>query len=112
MEGPQNKYDKFLKPFKNVFVLSLIVFAIWMLFFDSNSWFIHNELNEDIDKLEQEKEYYKGEIERDSKEIKELSTEEGLEKYGREHYKMKKENEEIYIVEYEDSSSTKKDDNE
>ena len=112
MPEPQNKYDKFLKPFKNVFVLSLIVFAIWMLFFDSNSWFIHNELNEDIDKLEQEKEYYKGEIEKDSKEIKELSTEEGIEKYGREHYKMKKENEEIYLVEYEDSSSTKSDDNE
>ena len=102
--------SKYLKPFKNVFVLILIIFAIWMLFFDSNSWFIHNELNEDINNLEEEKEYYKGEIEKDKKEIEKLSTEEGIEKYGREHYKMKKEDEEIYIVEYEDSLKQKKKD--
>ncbi|MBT8267505.1 MAG: septum formation initiator family protein [Bacteroidia bacterium] len=99
---------KYLKPFKNIFVIILIVFSIWMLFFDSNSWFIHNELNEDMDKLEEEKEYYQNEIKKDQKEIKELSTDEGIEKYGREHYKMKKEDEEIYIIEYEDSTNQKK----
>jgi cell division protein FtsB len=112
MQEPQKEYSKYLKPFKNVFVLVLIIFAVWMLFFDSNSWFIHNELNEDIDKLEEEKEYYKGEIEKDSKEIKELTSEEGIEKYGREHYKMKKEDEEIYIIEYEDSIAKEKKKNE
>ena len=101
---------KYLRPFKNIFVLILIIFSVWMLFFDSNSWFIHNELNEDIDKLEDEKEYYEEEIEKDRKEIEELSTEEGIEKYGREHYKMKKDDEEIYIIEYEDSIKQKKKD--
>jgi len=108
MKEPQEKYHKYLKPFKNVFVLILIIFAVWMLFFDSNSWFIHNELNEDIEKLEEEKEYYEGEIEKDQEEIEELSSEEGIEKYGREHYKMKKEDEEIYIIEYEDSIAKQK----
>ena len=102
--------NRYLKPFKNVFVLILIIFAVWMLFFDSNSWFIPNELNQDIKKLEEEKEYYQGEIEKDKKEIEKLSTEEGIEKYGREHYKMKKEDEEIYIIEYEDSLKQKKKD--
>lgn len=101
---------KYLRPFKNIFVLILIIFSVWMLFFDSNSWFIHNELNEDIEDLEDEKEYYEGEIEKDEKEIEELSTEEGIEKYGREHYKMKKDDEEIYIIEYEDSVKQKKKD--
>ena len=55
--------SKYLKPFKNIFLLIFIVFAIWMLFFDANSWFIHHELNSEIDKLEAEKEYYKKEIE-------------------------------------------------
>ncbi len=110
-KGP-NRYEKFFKPFRNIFVLSLVVFAVWMLFFDSNSWFIHNELNHEIKKLEEEKRYYEGEIEKDSNEIKSLSTEEGLEKYGREHYKMKKEDEEIYIIEYEDSLQKKSADNE
>ena len=95
--------SKFFKPFKNIFVVVFVVFAIWMLFFDSNSWFIHNELNNDIKALENEREYYKNEIEKDKKEIKKLSNDKGVEKYGREKYHMKKENEEIYIIEYEDS---------
>ena len=45
-----SKYKRLLKPFKNVFLLILVGFFVWMLFFDSNSWFIHNELNNDIDK--------------------------------------------------------------
>ncbi len=105
-----NNKSKFFKPFKNIFILILIVFVIWMLFFDSNSWFIHNELNTEIDDLEAEKEYYKKEIEKDNKAIKKLSTEEGLEKFAREEYYMKREKEEIFIIEYEDSLKTKKDD--
>ena len=104
------KYKRFFRPFKNVFFLIFIIFAIWMLFFDSNSWFIHNELNNDIEALEDEKDYYKNEIEKDKKEIKKLSNDDGLEKYGREKYHMKKENEEIYLIEYEDSIAKQKKD--
>jgi len=101
--------NKFIKPFKNWFVVIVIVFVVWMLFFDANSWFIHNELNSDIKDLENEKEYYKREIEKDDKAIKKLSTEEGLEKFAREEYYMKRDNEEIFIIEYEDSLKTKSD---
>ena len=103
-----NKHKRLLKPFKNVFLLIFMVFAIWMLFFDSNSWFIHNELNNDIEALEEEKEYYKKEIEKDKEEIQKLSNDEGLEKYGREKYRMKKKDEEIYLIEYEDSIAKQK----
>lgn len=108
MAKTKSKYKGLLKPFKNVFLLILIVFSVWMLFFDSNSWFIHNELNNDIEKLEDEKKYYQNEIKKDSKEIKKLSTDDGLEKFGREKYNMKKENEEIYLIEYEDSIAKQK----
>ena len=57
--------SKFIKPLKNVFVIILIVFAIWMLFFDGNSLLIHNELNKEIKDLENEKQYYKKEIIKD-----------------------------------------------
>lgn len=97
------KYSKFLSPFKNVFIVILIIFCIWMLFFDTHNLFLHRELNKEINKLEQEKEYYKKEIDKDKKELKSLSNDEGVEKYGGERYKMKKENEEIYLIEYEDS---------
>ena len=108
MPKSQNKYKRVLKPFKNIFLLIIIVFSVWMLFFDSNSWFIHNELNNDIKDLEDEKKYYKKEIEKDNKEIKKLSNDDGLEKYGREKYHMKKDNEEIYLIEYEDSIAKQK----
>lgn len=100
--------SKYLKPFKNWFILILSGFLIWMIFFDANSWLIHHELNSDIEALENEKEYYKREIEKDNKAIKKLSSEEGLEKFARESYYMKRENEEIYIIEYEDSLKVKK----
>jgi len=103
--------SKFLKPFKNIFILILIVFIVWMLFFDANSYLIHHELNSDINDLEAEKEYYQKEILKDKKALKKLSTEEGLEKFAREEYYLKRDNEEIFIIEYEDSLKTK-DDNE
>jgi cell division protein FtsB len=98
--------NKYLKPFKNIFILIIVVFVIWMLFFDANSWLIHHELNTEIDDLEDEKEYYRKEIEKDKKDLKKLSTEEGLEKFAREEYYMKRDNEDIFIIEYEDSLKT------
>lgn len=78
-----------------------------MLFFDSNSLLIHTELNDEISDLEDEKTYYQKEITKDKKAIKALSTEDGLEKMAREKYYMKKENEDIYIIEYKDSLKSK-----
>jgi cell division protein FtsB len=100
------KKNKYLNPFKNIFILILVVFVIWMLFFDANSWIIHHELNTEIDDLENEKKYYHKEIEKDKKDLKKLGTEEGLEKFAREEYYMKRDNEDIFIIEYEDSLKT------
>ncbi|MCA0132271.1 FtsB family cell division protein [Winogradskyella alexanderae] len=100
MPKPKSKY---LKPFKNIYVIVLLGFAIWMLFFDAHSWLFHHELNTEINELEYQKQHYKNEMAKDNKAIKELSTEEGVERMARETYYMKKPNEEIYIIEYEDS---------
>ncbi len=101
---------RYLKPFKNIYVLSLIGFAIWMIFFDAHSWLLHRDLNKDVEDLEKEKAYYRNEMKKDNKAIKELSTEQGVEKMARETYYMKKPDEEIYIIEYEDSIAKQKKD--
>lgn len=106
MAKNKNK-SKWYKSARNVYILALAVFAVWMLFIDNNSWFIHNELNNEIESLEDEKDYYQKEIEKDNKAIKKLSTKDGLEKFAREEYYMKRKNEEIFIIEYEDSLKTK-----
>lgn len=94
-----NRLKNIFKPFKNIFLLVTIIFIVWMLFFDANSWLIHRELNKEIDALNVKKEFYESEINSDKKEIKILKTPEGVEKYAREKYNMKKENEDIYIIE-------------
>jgi cell division protein FtsB len=97
-----------LNKLKNIYIIISAIFIVWMLFLDANSWFSsHRELNRQIELLEKQKENLKIEIEKDRKIIKKFSSIEEVEKFAREHYFMKKENEVIYIVEYADSLKTK-----
>ncbi|MBT9188973.1 MULTISPECIES: septum formation initiator family protein [Zobellia] len=91
----------------NMYVLVLTVFVIWMLFFDTNSLLIHLELKKEIEKLEKQQEFLKDEIANDKKILEKLSDPEELEKFAREQYFLKKKNEEIYLIEYEDSLKIK-----
>lgn len=87
----------------NWYVLILIFFLVWMLFFDSNSYLIHKELDGDINALEQNIEFYQSEIEKDRVFIEKIGDSFELEKFAREKYYLKKENEDIYIIQEEDS---------
>jgi cell division protein FtsB len=87
----------------NIYVLVLTIFTIWMLFFDTNSLLIHRELRKEIDKLEKQQEFLKEEIARDKVIIERLSDPKELEKFAREQYYLKRKNEEIFLIEYEDS---------
>ncbi|WP_445385429.1 FtsB family cell division protein [Robiginitalea sp. IMCC44478] len=92
----------------NIYVLVLTVFAIWMLFFDTNSLLIHMELQKEIRKLEKQQEFLKEEISKDRALIEKLSDPAELEKFAREQYYLKKKNEEIFIIDFEDSLERKK----
>lgn len=92
----------------NIYVLVLTIFVIWMLFFDTNSFLIHKELKKEIKNLEKTQEFLRNEIEKDKKLINKLSDTNELEKFAREQYYLKKKNEEIYLIEYEDSLKNKK----
>ena len=90
---------KKLNNIQKIMIAIFVVFVIWMLFFDENSYLIHRELNAEIEKLENSTQYYKKEIEKDQKMIKALNNPKTLEKFARETYRMKKKDEDIYIVE-------------
>lgn len=81
-----------------------------MLFLDTNSWLIHKELDQEINELKNNKEYYIKEIIKDQDNIKILKDSTELEKFAREEYFMKRDGEEIYIIEYEDSVPKNKED--
>jgi cell division protein FtsB len=84
-------------------MLILVLFIVWMLFFDTNSFLIHNELNHDINALEANKEFYKDEITKDQVFIEKMQDSNEVEKFAREKYFLKKEKEDIFIIEHEDS---------
>ncbi len=96
--------------FLNKYVLIILLFVIWMLFLDTNSWLIHRELDQEIQELNDNKKYYIKEIVKDQKDIKILKDSSELEKFAREEYFMKRDDEEIYIIEYEDSVPKNKND--
>jgi len=79
----ENKLFKFLT---NSYVIIFSSFLVWMFFFDTNV-----QLNKE----------FKKEISKDKKTIIELQDSLQLEKFAREQYLMKKENEDIYIIEYD-----------
>ncbi|MGW9686814.1 FtsB family cell division protein [Flagellimonas sp. 2504JD1-5] len=103
------KNKKWFKVMTNMYVLVLTIFVIWMAFFDTNSLLIHLELRNEIKKLEKQKEFLQGEISKDKDILEKLSDKGELEKFAREKFYMKKENEEIFLIEYEDSLKIKKD---
>ena len=78
-----------------------MLFIIWMLFFDSNSWLVHRELNKKVYKLENQKDFYIDGIKKDEEELSKMKTDSGLEEYAREKLFMKKEDEEIFIIEFD-----------
>lgn len=85
----------------NRYVLVLIIFAFWMFFLDSNSWLIHHELDQEINELETNKEYYRKEIAKDRTVIEKLNDSFELESYARQNYYMKRPDEDIFIIEYD-----------
>lgn len=101
MTFKQFKEKSTVKFFSNKYVIILLTFAVWMLFFDENSLLNHLEFNKEINQLNKEKEYYESEIKADKELIEKLEDEQELEKFARETYKMKKENEDIYIIQYD-----------
>ena len=96
----ENKYFKF---FTNLYVMTSLLFLFWMLFMDTNSMIFHKELNNEIRDLTEQRNKLKIEIEKDKKLIKDLYDIDNYEKFARENFYMKKDDEEIYIIEYKDT---------
>tara|TARA_B110000438_G_scaffold76769_1_gene76970 strand:- start:5345 stop:5563 length:219 start_codon:yes stop_codon:yes gene_type:complete len=70
---------------------------------DTNSYLFHKELNTEINSLKEQKKRLKIEIEKDKKLIEDLNDMDNYEAFAREKFFMKKNNEEIYIIEFKDT---------
>lgn len=103
MKWKEFKAKTWVRVLSNKYLLVSLIFVVWMLFLDTNSWLIHNELNQDREELLDNRAYFLREIEKDTHTLKRLNDSVEIEKFARENYYMKRPNEEIFIIEYQDS---------
>ncbi|MGN8070644.1 septum formation initiator family protein [Mucilaginibacter sp. SG564] len=87
---------------KNKFFLVTLAFLVWMIFFDRNDLFSQYEYRKQVGKLKEERDFYKKETDQVTKELDELtSNPQKLEKFAREKYLMKKDNEDVFVIVHE-----------
>ena len=95
------KNNQVFKIITNIFVLILIPFLICTIFFDENSYLVHRKFTKEINNLKNTITFYESKISEDKATIKKLQDSLKLERFAREKYLMKKENEDIYIIEFD-----------
>ncbi|MCE3279180.1 MAG: Septum formation initiator [Bacteroidetes bacterium] len=85
--------------FKNKYFLTIITLSVWVIFFDKNDMATQIELRKEVKQLEEERNYYAHEIAEITSDLRELtSNPKTLEKFAREKYLMKRDNEEIFKI--------------
>ena len=80
--------------------VTIIFFFVWMMFFDSNGVVFMYKQYRSLQDLNSQQEFLRTEIDDMKRQKEELfSTDEKLEKYAREHYYFKRDNEDIFVIE-------------
>jgi cell division protein FtsB len=84
---------------KNKYFLTVVALGVWVIFFDKNDLRTELGLRKDVKKLEEERNYFDREIRSITSDLRELYTNpKTLEKFAREKYLMKRDNEDIFVI--------------
>lgn len=83
----------------NKYLIAVAVFVVMMLFFDDNNLFVQLDRKRQLNELFTQKEYYEKQIDTTNRQLSELQkSPESVEKFVREHYMMKRDNEDVFVV--------------
>lgn len=83
---------------RRLWIITIAVFILLLSVFDKNNLLDRWKLNKSIYALEQQRDYFLERIAEDSTLIENLKNDQFLERYAREHFLMKRDNEQIYII--------------
>lgn len=84
---------------RNKYLVATAAFVVWMLFFDHNDVFTQLERRSDLNELKQSKAYYEKQIAENKKFSNDLQfNAQAIERYARERYLMKRDNEDLFII--------------
>jgi cell division protein FtsB len=92
---------RFFSIITNKFLITAVAFAVWMVFLDENNWASQDERKQELRETDRNIAYLNSEIATMEKGYHELTTNpKRIEQYARERYRMKKDNEDLYIIEH------------
>ncbi len=90
---------KVLSVLTNKFLLTTLAFGAWMLYFDQNDWYSMREKKKELQDIKDNIAYLHKEIGSMERETEALRSDpQRLEQFAREHYNMKRDNEDLYII--------------
>ncbi|MFN8142800.1 MAG: septum formation initiator family protein [Bacteroidia bacterium] len=95
----ESAFAKYIPYIRNKYTLTFLGFLIWLSFFDRNDFITTMSYRQKLSELKNEKEYYEEEILKNKAYLNDLQTNrENLEKFGREKYFMKRDNEDVFVI--------------
>ncbi len=86
------------KIIRNKYFFTFLLFIIWVGLFDKNSLVEQQKYKQRIHELEQQQDYYISKFKEDSTKLEEFKSPEKLEKFARENFYMKKDNEDLFVI--------------
>jgi cell division protein DivIC len=88
-----------IKMLRNKYALAILLFLLWIVFFDENNLVAHHRNKHRLKALKEQSVIYRERIEADKKKLEELrSGSKNLEKYAREQFNMTKPDEDLFLV--------------
>ena len=84
---------------RNKFFIAFAAFTVWMLFFDERDVFTMSHHRQELRQLQKSEKYYTEQINKEKAELENLKNSPAtLEKYAREKYFMKRDNEDLFLI--------------
>ena len=95
----EKKIAKLPVAVRNPFLPAFLLFAVWMIFFDENNVLTQYRKYSELSDLKEKKSFYVEQIAETNKEFAELTTNPATqEKFAREHFRMKRDNEDVFVI--------------
>ena len=99
MERIQDIIKNLPKPLRNKYLIFFLLFLFWIIFIDDYNLINQNQMKNKVDDLKDQKEFYITEFKKDSTELFNLKNNSSKqEKFAREKFLMKKDNEDLFII--------------
>ncbi len=83
---------------RHKYIVTIASFVIWISFFDRTSLIFKSKVKSELEILKAEQKYYQYKIKKNKERLSGLNNKKILEKFAREEYYMKKDNEDIYVI--------------